>query len=204
MRSCDRYREAISARFDGEDTNIPGTRIEAHLAVCDHCRAWAVAVGGLAEELGEHEVPALLAAALADLIDAAPGPSTRRGRPLGEWRLALAVIAVVQLVATWPGALDDEHAAAHAANELISWDLGLAVGFLALAWRPHRAWGALPVVAIMVAFLAGTSVTDLVAGRAELAREAIHMLQLAGLGCLWVLARRIPRASVVLRVRAAA
>ena len=36
--------------------------------------------------------------------------------------------------------------------------------------------GALPVVALMVALLAGTSVIDLVAGPAEPARETVHLL----------------------------
>jgi hypothetical protein len=28
----------------------------------------------------------------------------------------------------------------------------------------------------------------------------VHALELAGLGCVWVLARRVPRSSVVLRL----
>jgi predicted anti-sigma-YlaC factor YlaD len=111
----------------------------------------------------------------------------------------------VQLVIVWPGAfLDDWHAAAHIANELTSWDLGLAVGFLLVAWLPSRAWGALPVIAVMVALLTWTSVADLVTGRAEPTREAVHALQVAGLGCVWALSRCLPRSSVVLRIKSTA
>lgn len=205
MRSCDRFREASSARLDGEDPGMPGECIDEHLDACDDCRAWTAAVDGLARNLASDHAPPLRAAALADLIGQTSPAAARARWPLGRWRIALALVAVVQLVLAWPGAfLDDGHAGAHVANELTSWDLGLAVGFLLLAWMPTRAWGALPVVAVMVALLAGTSVNDLLGGRAELAREAVHGLQLAGLGCLWVVARRLPRASVVLRLGAAA
>ena len=37
---CDRFREAISARIDGEDPGLPDAAIEAHLAGCAACRAW--------------------------------------------------------------------------------------------------------------------------------------------------------------------
>ena len=63
-------------------------------------------------------------------------------------------------------------AAAHTGHELVSLDVGLAVGFLFLAWRPSRAWGALPLVTLLV----------------------------AGLVCSWALARRAPRSSIELRL----
>ena len=37
---CDRVREAISARIDGEDPGLPDDALEAHLAGCADCRAW--------------------------------------------------------------------------------------------------------------------------------------------------------------------
>lgn len=202
MRGCDRFREALSARIDGEDPGIPDDRIDAHLDVCADCRAWAAAAGALRSHVASTSQPSLEADVLAGLLDeAAPRPGRRS---VSEWRVALAVIGLAQLVLAWPGVLDDSHAAAHAANELASWDLGLGVGFLLLAWLPNRAWGALPVVSVMVAFLVGTSLADLIAGRAELAHELVHPFQLVGLACSSVLARRIPRAPIVLRLRSMA
>ena len=96
--------------------------------------------------------------------------------------------------------LHDGHASEHLAHELTTWDLGLAVGFILLAFMPSRAWGALPVVAVLVVALVGTSVADLATGHALLGRELVHLLEVAGLGCLWVLARRVPRSSVVVRL----
>ena len=37
---CDRLREAISARIDGEDHQLSEGALDAHLGVCAGCRAW--------------------------------------------------------------------------------------------------------------------------------------------------------------------
>jgi hypothetical protein len=58
----------------------------------------------------------------------------------------------------------------------------------------------LPLVAVLVAAMVVSSGVDLVSGHALLGREVVHALALAGLGCLWALARRVPRRSVVVRV----
>jgi predicted anti-sigma-YlaC factor YlaD len=197
---CSRYREALSARFDDEEPGIPIARIEAHLEECDACRSWAAAAGALTDRLGNAAPdvawdPAVTAALLEGTA------RDRRRLSLGHWRGLLAMAAIVQLVVAWPGVmLQDGHAEGHVARELTSWDLGLAVAFLVLAWLPSRAWGALPVVAVMVAFLSALSITDVATGHAQLASEAVHALQVAALACLWVLAQRLPRMSVVLRL----
>jgi predicted anti-sigma-YlaC factor YlaD len=198
---CSRFREALSARLDGEDPAVPETRIDGHLATCPDCRRWAAAAGSLparteAPVAATTPDPGVLAALLEE------------GRPgrtplvsVREWRIALATIAAVQLLVTaWPGLLSGGHASAHLAHMLTSWNLGLAIGFLFLAWQPSRAWGSLPLVALLVACLMGASVLDLFSGDPLLGRGSVHLLELAGLGCLWMLARRMPRSSVVLRL----
>lgn len=203
---CSRIREAVSARLDGEEAGVPAGRVDAHLATCSACRAWAAAAGSLPLTLADGPVPAgratpdpgVIAALLAEAAAPPRRPAVLRVR---EWRIVLGVLAVVQLVTAWPGVLPRSgHAAAHIAHELTSWDIGLAVGFLFLAWQPSRAWGALPLVALLVACLTGASVLDLVSGDAVLGRETVHLLEVAGLGCLWMLARQIPRPSVVVRL----
>ena len=37
---CDRIREAVSARIDGEDFGPPPGALEAHLAECAACQEW--------------------------------------------------------------------------------------------------------------------------------------------------------------------
>jgi predicted anti-sigma-YlaC factor YlaD len=118
-----------------------------------------------------------------------------------EWRAVLAVTALTQLVLAWPGEfLHGGHASAHLAHELSAWDIGLAVGFLFVAWRPARAWGMLPLVAVLVGCMTVTSAVDAASGHALLGREFVHALAVVGLGCTWMLARRVPRPSILLRV----
>lgn len=181
---------------------MPAARVDAHLATCPDCRSWALAAGSLSRTLGVAPVDhvGVPAGVLATLLRDA-GRARRSPAGVLHLRVALALVAVVQLVVAWPGLLlDERHAAGHVAHELTSWDLGLAVGFLVLAWRPSRAWGALPLVAVLVACLAGVSLVDVVSGAALLGRELVHLLEVAGLVCLWVLARRVPRSSIVLRM----
>jgi hypothetical protein len=37
---CDRVREAISARIDGEEAGLPPGVLDTHLAGCAACRGW--------------------------------------------------------------------------------------------------------------------------------------------------------------------
>jgi len=202
---CTRFREAISARIDGEDPGLSTEDIDAHLADCPDCRSWASAAASPALEAlaspGDQAAvdPALLAQLVRPAVAAAPA----RPRLIStvEWRMVLALVGLAQVVLAWPGVfLDDGHASIHLAHELTAWDMGLAAGFLVVAWRPARAWGMLPLVAVLVTAMAVTSGVDLASGHALLGREAVHALALAGLGCLWALARRAPRPSVVVRM----
>jgi predicted anti-sigma-YlaC factor YlaD len=129
MYSCERYREALSARLDGEDPGISEDAIESHLVSCSDCRAWVDAGSGLSTYEVAVDGPALDPAALIELLDEGPRPSRDRG-PIA-WQVALTLMAALQLMVTWFGLLaDDGPAPAHAARELASWDLSLAVGFL--------------------------------------------------------------------------
>jgi len=202
---CTRFREAISARLDGEDPGLPTEQLDAHLAGCPDCRSWAGAASSPAlRALAAAEDPVVLDPALvAQLVPPTAAAEPTRGRLMSmvEWRVVLAVIGLAQVVLAWPGVfLDDGHASIHLAHELTAWDMGLAAGFLFVAWRPARAWGMLPLVAVLVAAMVVTSGVDLASGHALLGRESVHVLALAGLGCLWALARRAPRPSVVVRL----
>ena len=202
---CDRYREAISARIDGEDPGLPTEDIDAHLAECPDCRSWASAAASpaLRAVASPGDPVTIDPALLARLVRPAAAPEAARPGLIStvEWRMVLALIGLTQIALAWPGGfLDDGHASIHLAHELTAWDMGLAAGFLVVAWRPARAWGMLPLVAVLVVAMVVTSGFDLLSGHALLGREAVHALALAGLGCLWALARRVPRPSVVVRL----
>jgi predicted anti-sigma-YlaC factor YlaD len=202
---CTRFREAISARIDGENPGLPTGEIDAHLSDCPDCRTWADAAASpalrsLASPVDPGAVdPALLARLVRPTPAAAPAHHGLLSTV--EWRVVLVIIGLAQVALAWPGGfLDDGHASIHLAHELTAWDMGLAAGFLVVAWRPARAWGMLPLVGVLVAAMVVTSGVDLASGHALLGRETVHALALAGLGCVWALARRAPRPSVVVRV----
>jgi predicted anti-sigma-YlaC factor YlaD len=202
---CTRFREAVSARIDGEDPGLPTAEIDAHLAECPGCRAWADAAASpaLRSVASPADPPTIAPALLARLVppNAGAAPAHRGLLSTLEWRVVLAIIGLAQIVLAWPGGfLDGGHASIHLAHELTAWDMGLAAGFLVVAWRPARAWGMLPLVGVLVAAMVVTSGVDLASGHALLGRETVHVLALAGLGCVWALARRAPRSSVVVRV----
>ena len=177
---CDRFREAISARIDGEDTGLPDSALEAHLQACADCRAWQQRAHAVTRRarlggsfLGHDLTPLVLAAA--------PAGATGRRRRLTQ-RAGLAAVAAAQLAITVPLLLlgHDHDAGTHAAHELGSFDLALAIAFAVGAIRPALAAGLAWPCAIASAGLIGTAVIDLIGGQTPGADEAQHLVAVAG------------------------
>jgi predicted anti-sigma-YlaC factor YlaD len=105
-------------------------------------------------------------------------------------RLALTFVGLFQLGLALPALLfgADVAASLHVAHELASWEVALGVGFLVAAARPARAYGMVPLVAVLVACLLSTTALDVVDGHAG-AAESLHLVELVGLAFLWALAR---------------
>jgi predicted anti-sigma-YlaC factor YlaD len=186
---CDQSRDLVSARLDGEATDEELGALDRHLASCPACRDFASATGRLdrATRLTPADpVPDLTAAVMA----AAPPPDLRAQREVARW--SLAVVATAQLVLALPALIagSGSDAPVHATRELGSWSVALAVGLLVAAWQPSRARGMLPLGAVLVGVLAVGAVVDVVGGRAGSGGEAVHLLELAGVALLWLLARR--------------
>jgi predicted anti-sigma-YlaC factor YlaD len=198
---CSSFRDAISARLDGECTGLPDEALDAHLAACAGCRAWAAAAGALdiavarAPRPDVRLDPALLAALVGP-------PEAERGLfSTREWRILLGVLAAALFVVVWPGAfLTAGHASVHIAHQLTAWDMGLAAGFATAALFPARAWGMFPLACVLVACMVGASVLDALSGHTLLGTELVHAIEIAGLGCLWVVGRRTGRAALEVRV----
>jgi predicted anti-sigma-YlaC factor YlaD len=199
---CSSFRDAISARLDGEEAGLPDEGVDAHLAHCADCRGWAAAAGALDLVVGRAPRPdvRLDPALLAALVG--PPEGVRRGLfTTREWRIMLGVIAAALFVVVWPGAfLNEGHASVHIAHQLTAWDMGLAAGLLVAALFPARAWGMLPLACVLVACMIGASVLDALSGHTLLGTELVHALELAGLGCLSVVARRSHRLPAEVRV----
>ncbi len=194
---CAQFRDAVSARLDGEDPGLPTAMLDAHLEACAACTSWALAAADIARTTRvapADPVPDRTGAILA----AAADRGLLGGNPIDvelRWRLALAALALLQLAVAMPSLLlgEDAGAPTHIAHEMGSWDVALAVGFLFAAWRPSRAWGMVPLVAALVGCLLVTTGIDVAEGHATLAHEAAHMLEVAGLGVLWLLSHRPAR-----------
>ena len=177
---CDRAREAISARIDGEDPGVPDGALEAHLAGCDACRAWQQRAHALTRHarLGgpflDHDLTGQVLAARS----AAPG----RGRLRPALRAALLALSLGQLVVTVPLLVlgHDPEASTHAAHELGSFDLALAIAFAVGAVRPALSAGLAWTCAIAAGGLAGTAIADLIGGQTFGADEAQHLIAVAG------------------------
>ena len=193
--TCEIIREAISARLDGEDPGIDGQLVDLHLRRCPGCRAF---------EAESNELQGALRFDRVDVPDLTPSIIARG---LDDWdrrwltlpvRIGLVFVGAGQLALAVPGLLfgSDDGAPVHIAHEMGSWDLALAVAFLFVAWRPLRAVGLLPFVAVLSACLGLTAVVDLLHGRAVAVLETSHLLELIGTMLLWLLvhplARRAP------------
>ena len=179
---CDSVREAISAWIDGEDPGVPADALEAHIAGCAECLGWqqrAHAVTRRARLGGpflDHDLTARVLAA------APPPPAGQRRRLTLAQRAGLMGVALAQVAITVPLLiLGHDHAAgAHAAHELGSFDLALAVAFAVGAIRPALSAGLAWPCGIAAVGLLGTAVVDLLSGQTIGADEAQHLIALAG------------------------
>jgi predicted anti-sigma-YlaC factor YlaD len=181
---CTPIRLALSARLDGEPTDLDQHELDAHLRSCAGCRGWLEAAEALTlrarTEREPDRAPDLVAAVLA--ADVSPPPTI-------DWRrAALALVALAQLTLAIGSILGGDRDHAHQFHELGAWDAALAAGFLVAAWRPARAWGMLPLVAAVVVALALATLADMGAGHATFGRELPHLLAVAGLVLLRPLA----------------
>lgn len=193
---CEPFQNAISARVDGEELGLAVDDLEQHLVTCAGCRSYesaAIALHRRVRVRAAEPVPDLSEAILvASGQGVAPGRRPARTR---EWaRYALLVVALTQLVVAIPALVLGEEAGTtiHLARELGSWDVALSVAWLLVALAPRRAAGMLPFTAALAVVMASTALLDVFDGRAPLFGEAHHVLDLVGLGLIWVLARSIP------------
>jgi predicted anti-sigma-YlaC factor YlaD len=138
---CDRAREAVSAQIDGEDGGLPDGALAAHLSGCADCHAWAQRAHVVTRRarLGGVFLDQDLTARV---LAAAPPAPARRPRTVTQ-RTALAAVAALQLAITVPLLIlgHDRDAGMHAAHELGSFDLALAIAFGVGAIRPALSAG---------------------------------------------------------------
>ncbi|CCH87391.1 conserved membrane protein of unknown function [Modestobacter italicus] len=194
--ACWPVREAISAQLDGEASGLAETVMVRHLAACPGCRHWqeqAQQVTRRTRLTVAEAIPDVTFAVLTALPDPGPAAARQVRVRLGDLALRLTLLAVgvgqaalaVPSLTTGTGVMS---APTHVAHETGAWGLAVAVSFLAVAAAPRLAAGALPFLAAFTLLLTVLTVSDLTAGMVHVERAAGHLLVLAGVAAVSVLA----------------
>jgi len=181
---CDRLRVAISTQIDGEVPWLPPDVLETHLAGCADCRDWQrrahtvtrrVRLGGA---FLDHDLTPGVLAAVPVAQD--------RGRLRLARRGLLIALALAQFAIAAPMLFlgHDHDAGLHAAHELGSFNLALAIAFAVGAIRPRLSAGLAWPCGIAAGGLVTTAIIDLIGGQALGADEAQHLVALAGAALL--------------------
>lgn len=158
---------------------MPDEVLDAHLARCPDCTSWLAAATQAGRML---RVSGTTPPDLSEPVLRAAGmPAARLSRRRRLIRLGLGVLALLQWALAVPGLRGQEigmrtamTAGAHAAHESAAWNLAVGAALLAVALRPSRAAGTLPVLLTFVAVLSVLSVPDLLAGAVTGARLCSH------------------------------
>ena len=179
---CDRFREAASARLDGEPIGMAASTLDHHLATCPDCTGWLSETTRLTRlaRLSATSVPDLTDTITADVVL----PVRRVLRRRLVLRLGLLLVGLVQLVIALivlDGASIGMSMSEHASHETAAWNLALAAAFVAAAWAPRRAAGLTPLLATFIVTLVALSVHDYAQGAVSGSRLSMHIAAVVGL-----------------------
>ena len=186
--TCEAVRESLSALMDREWPSLRREQATEHLGACPECRSWQDRARDATRRvrLGFPAPPDGLAETIIGRVTS--HPRSRWAVPL---RIALAVVGLAIAVASLPALVYgvDPEAETHAAHELGSLNVALALALVLAAVRPRRAAGILPVFGGAVFLLVLTAGDDIVRGTTTWSHEAPHALVVAGFLLLLGLAR---------------
>ncbi|MGP4017481.1 zf-HC2 domain-containing protein [Saccharopolyspora sp. 5N708] len=198
---CCTYREALSARLDGETTLVPDEQLKDHLAECAECRSWQQRAAELTRAMRVRPVEPT-----PDLTESVlNAASPLRDRFLRRWpRVLLACVAMCQIALGVSQVLGINNFAnhghhmgdvmtGHLFNESTAWNLALGLGMLWTAWRIRASSGLLPVLAAFLAVLSGFSIHDLINDTVPIGRLLTHGLLVLGLVLLLLMKRDLSR-----------
>jgi predicted anti-sigma-YlaC factor YlaD len=181
---CTGYHELISARLDGEAGEVEGRALDDHLGHCAACRRYDSEASAMHRRLRIAEVPAVPDQTTRILATIAAPRPTFGNDMLRALLAGLGVAKIAAALGVFLAAVSGG-AAIHTGTELAAVDLAIGAGLLLAAWRPAKATGLVPVLAVLaVATLVG-GVADLAAGRVTLGSEAFHLFDAVGAFLVW-------------------
>lgn len=189
---CDPIREALSAALDNEDPGLPREDVDAHLATCGPCRAFAECTASLNRSVrvrAAEPVPDLTEA----ILGSRPAAALRPEPETPAWaRYGLLTVAATVLILALPVLFSG--GGPHDGRDLAAFEVALSAALLLVVWQPRRAQGLLPMAATLGVASIASAAVDVANGNVPLAGEANHVLVLVGLALLWVMARPEHRA----------
>lgn len=189
-RDCTHYREAISARTDGETSSVAASDLDAHLLTCDACSAFAAAVVDLSRQVDTHLAAQQVPDQAAQLLAAVDPPArTRQVRHARRMRLLLGAVGVLQLVLGLGALLAADNGHAHLSRDLGTWQLALGGALLYTAWRPVAAAGLLPLVSLAGLLGVIGAVVDVASSTVTVFGELSHLAPLLAVWPLYRLTR---------------
>ncbi|WP_236796326.1 zf-HC2 domain-containing protein [Amycolatopsis sp. GM8] len=187
---CETFREALSARIDGEPEPVDPATVDRHLESCADCRAWYSGAQDLRRWMTVRAAPAMpdLTGVILERIPAPTGERWPVRIGLGIVALAQLALSVAQLLgaATGMDAMSGASMLEHLTHESTAWNIAVGIGLLWAALRPRAAAGQLPVMTGFVLVLTGLSIADLLGHAVSLGRLASHVFVVIGLALLFV------------------
>jgi predicted anti-sigma-YlaC factor YlaD len=184
---CSRWREALSAMADGENTEIDERLVAAHVARCPECRSYKEMIDSSASTVRLSE-----SAGMADLSKKVSKMNAAADR-VAHWnvlRIVLAVVAVQVIAFALPALVlgEEGDSATHAARHLGAFGVAYGAALLVVVVRPARARSILPVALVLAAAQVIGAIVDLATGRIPLVGEARHLPQIISVFLIWFLA----------------
>lgn len=184
--TCSTARELLSAAVDDEVGRDDDRRLDDHVDGCPECGRYADRLATLTRTVRLRPV-----AAESDFVDRVMQRSRppRLGR--GGWlRPALAWCGVlIAAQSIKPLVMGDfEGTPTHVARHLGAFSLALAIGLLYAAWRPHRAFGLMPVAGALLLTTTAGALLDTISGDRSAFAETVHLSEFVGMILLWLVA----------------
>jgi predicted anti-sigma-YlaC factor YlaD len=177
----------VSVDADDELRGGERLRLAEHLDGCAACEEYADRVAKLTRQVRLRTVVGAEPQFVERVMARSRPPRLGRGgwlRPALAWCGVVIVAQSVQPLLL--GQLADTPT--HVARHVGAFALALGVGFVYAAWRPHRAYGLLPLVGALLATTLMAAVLDTLSGNRSALAELVHVSELVGMVLLWMVA----------------
>jgi len=183
---CELARSLVSASADDELSRSDEPTLDRHLSGCIECSAYADRVSALTRAVRLRPAPVDLGLVDRVITRSRPARLGRGGwlRPALAWCGLLIVVQSARPLVM--GELDG--APTHVARHAGAFSLALGIGLLYAAWKPHRAFGLLPLVGALLATTLVGGILDVATGTRAPFAEIAHLAEIIGMLLLWLVA----------------